>query len=116
MIYAVDFDGTIVEDEFPKIGRAIPTVQEFIKAKKSQGDKFILWTCRTGDYLNAAIDYCHSVGISFDAINDNVKEVMEEYGDNPRKVFADFYIDNKNTVIVNDLGQSLTTLRMVGEE
>lgn len=115
-IYAIDFDGTIVKDAFPEIGEAIPTVQEFIKIKQAQGDKFILWTCRTKEYLQAAIDYCHTQGIVFDAINDNIPWVIDEYGDNPRKIFADFYIDDKNTVIVNDLGQSLTTLRMVGEE
>ena len=115
-IYAIDFDGTIVTDKFPEIGEAIPTVQNFIKVRQAQGDKFILWTCRTKEYLQAAIDYCRSQGIVFDAINCNIPWVTAEYGNDPRKVFADFYIDDKNTVIVNDLGQSLTTLRMVGEE
>lgn len=116
MIYAVDFDGTIVEDKFPEIGGAILPVQRFIKARKAQGDKFILWTCRTKDYLQKAIDYCESVGIKFDAVNENLPEIMDTYGDNPRKVFADFYIDDKNTVIVNDLGNAIMSMRMVGEE
>lgn len=115
-IYAIDFDGTIVQDKFPEIGEAIPYVQNFIKAHQAQGDKFILWTCRTKEYLQAAVDYCHSQGIVFDAINSNIPWVMSEYEDDPRKIFADFYIDDKNTVIVNDLGSSLTTLRMVPEE
>ena len=116
MIFAVDFDGTIVEDKFPEIGEAIPTVQRFIRARQKMGDKFILWTCRTQEYLQMAIEYCRNVGIEFDAVNDNLPEVRTKYGDNPRKVFADFYIDDKNTIIVNDLGNSLTTFRMVGEE
>ena len=114
-IYAVDFDGTIVEDKFPEIGSAIATVQNYIRAHQAQGDKFILWTCRTDSHLQAAIEYCKSIGIEFDAINENLPWVKETYGGDPRKIFADFYIDDKNTVIVNDLGQSLTTLRLVGE-
>ena len=114
-IYAVDFDGTIVTDKFPEIGEAIPAVQEFIKAKKAQGDKVILWTCRTENHLAKALQYCMTNGIFFDAVNDNLPEVKELYGGNTRKVFADYYLDDKNTIIVNDLGDSIVSLRLVPE-
>lgn len=114
-IFAIDFDGTLVTDKFPEIGEDIQVVQNFVKYRKLHGDKFVLWTCRTGKYLEHAVEYCKSKGIEFDAINDNLPEIVDEYGDNPRKIFADYYIDDRNSVIMNDLGQVLSPLRLLGE-
>ena len=114
MIIAVDFDGTLVENDFPNIGKAISITQDFIRERIKEGDKVILWTCRTGKYLDEAIRYCKSIGIIFDAVNDNLPETADEYGDNPRKVFADIYLDDRNATIVNDLGMTLFRGRLVG--
>ena len=114
MIIAVDFDGTLVENDFPDIGKAISITQDFIRERIKEGDKVILWTCRTGEYLDKAIRYCKSVGINFDAVNNNLPEVVNEYEDNPRKVFADIYLDDRNATIVNDLGMVLFKGRLVG--
>lgn len=42
------------------------------------------------------------LGLRFDYINENTKENIEKYGNNTRKVFAHYYIDDKNMTI-NDL-------------
>lgn len=115
MIYAIDFDGTLVTDKFPEIGEAIQVTQDFVKARQKQGDKFILWTCRTGEVLEEAVNYCLNQGIIFDAVNENLPEIKEQWGGDTRKVYADYYIDDKSTIIINDLGNALTRIKAVGE-
>lgn len=96
MIIAVDFDGTIVTDKFPEIGSPIEDTINLLKLYKGRGDKLILWTCRTGTSLMEAVDFCRwDLGLEFDAINDNLPEIQEFWGQNCRKVYADVYIDDK---------------------
>ena len=97
MIIAIDFDGTIVTDEYPNIGKPKPEVIEYFRVRKEQGDKFILWSCRTGEKLQEAIDYCRwELNMEFDAVNDNLPEMVEKYGVNCRKVCADEYWDDRS--------------------
>ena len=95
-IYAIDFDGTIVENKFSDIGPANPEAIEFIKALQERGDKWILYTMREGDYLMQAVDWLAFRGLHPDAVNDNLPEMKEFYKNNPRKVFANVYIDDHN--------------------
>lgn len=100
-ILAVDFDGTIVTDEFPNIGKPNVGIIEQLKNLKSSGVKLILWTCRTNNnsgecYLDNAVNWCEKQGLMFDAVNDNVQETKDFYGQNPRKIFADLYLDDRN--------------------
>lgn len=95
-IIAIDFDGTIFETEYPKILRPILPVIEMAKARKVAGDKLILWTCREGPELEAAIQACREEGLEFDAVNDNLPELKEKWQNNPRKIAADEYWDDKN--------------------
>lgn len=94
-IVAVDFDGTLVEDNFPEIGQPIPIMIEYIKSLSKAGAKIILWTCRNGKALEQALQFCTDYKLYFDAVNENLPEVKELYGGDTRKVFADFYIDDK---------------------
>lgn len=94
-IIAVDFDNTLCETEYPVFCKPIQYVIDYVLAEKRQGAKLILWTCRTGDDLAAAVRWCAAHGIEFDAINENLPEVIAEYGDDCRKIFADEYIDDK---------------------
>lgn len=96
MIYAVDFDGTLCRDRYPEIGEPKTAVIRFVKRLRQHGDKLILWTCRSGDDLDAAVAWCEAVGITFDAVNDNLPENVERYKNNCRKVNADYYIDDRN--------------------
>jgi len=43
MIIAVDFDGTIVEHKYPKIGSEIPFATDTLKMLIKDGHQLILW-------------------------------------------------------------------------
>lgn len=102
-VYAVDFDGTLCRGtRFPKIGTPNFYLFEFLKEKQKEGDIIILWTCREKKLLEEAVEFCEKFGLRFDYINENTKENSEKYGNNTRKVFAHYYIDDKNMTI-NDL-------------
>ena len=92
---AVDFDGTIVEHQYPKIGKDLLFAFETLKELQKHGALLILWTFRAGAELDEAVDYCKARGIEFYAINRNYPE--EVYDDTiSRKINADVYIDDKN--------------------
>ena len=95
MIIAVDFDGTLCKNEWPDIGVPNDILIHYLQARKQQGDKLILWTCRTDQMLDDAIAWCTTLGLTFDAINDNLPESKERFCGNSRKIFADLYIDDR---------------------
>ena len=71
-IIAVDFDGTIAENDYPNVGEALPGALEGLREMKAAGCKLILWTCRHGDNLQAAVDWLvERDAMVFDAINDH---------------------------------------------
>ena len=94
-VFAVDFDGTLSYGEWPNVGPANVELVEFLRHRKSVGDKLILWTCREGDDLQRAVDFCMDNGLDFDAVNDNLPEVIRKYGVNSRKISCDYYIDDR---------------------
>ena len=96
MIYAVDFDGTLCENAWPDIGKPKLAIIERMRFAKDQGDKVILWTNREGAALEAALTWCREYGLTFDSVNANLPELMEQYGNDPRKIGADCYIDDKS--------------------
>lgn len=94
-VYAIDFDGTLCINAFPSIGSPIQEVIEYTKGIIEEGHKVVLWTCRTGERLQEALDWCDEQGIIFDAVNENLDENIKLYGSDTRKVSADYYIDDK---------------------
>ena len=97
--YAVDFDGTLCSNLYPQIGEAKQDVIDKLIKLKEEGNNLILWTCRTGDKLNEAIEWCNEKGLSFDEVNDNLQENKEKYDEDSRKVIADYYLDDKALTI-----------------
>ena len=97
-IVSFDFDGTLAVTKWPEIIRPIQPVVEYAKQCKANGDQIILNTMREGVRLQDAVDWCREQGIEFDAVNDNVQCMQEFYGNNPRKIFANEYIDDHNLV------------------
>lgn len=95
MIIAVDFDGTLCADKYPDIGHPNSLMIAVLIDARKEGSKVILWTCRSGEKLKAAVDWCKRRGLEFDAVNENVPEAIEKYGGDSRKIFADVYIDDK---------------------
>jgi len=96
MIIAVDFDGVLVHDSYPNIGRPHIGVINGLIERQKKGDKIILWTCRCGPYLLDAVSFCRNMGLEFDAVNENLPMMIEKYGTDSRKVYADCYIDDRN--------------------
>lgn len=94
-IIAVDFDGTLCSDRYPEIGKPNQGLIHYLKDRKKHGSKLILWTCRCSKPLENAVDWCISQGLEFDAINENVPEIIERFGSNSRKIYADLYFDDK---------------------
>lgn len=93
-IIAVDFDGTLCKNNYPNIGEANEELINHLKRIQSKGDKIILWTCRVGEKLEAAVAWCKKRGLIFDAVNENLPESIAEFGSDTRKIFADEYIDD----------------------
>lgn len=100
MRIAVDFDGTIVENKYPKIGEPMLFAFETLKALQDKKHQLILWTYRSGASLEDAVEYCKGKGITFYAINHShpedtfhYKNYVEEIS---RKIDADIFIDDRN--------------------
>ena len=124
MVIAYDFDGTLVEDKYPEIGKPLmgytynrTMIDEAILLRKN-GHKIILWTCRNGALLEEAVNFCKSQGLEFDAINDDLEEHKQMWKDElidwkksgkARKIFADIYIDDRGlgTYLVKNLNNLL---------
>lgn len=94
-IVAVDFDGTLCEDNYPEIGIPRKSTIKMVKNLKDNGCTIILWTCRCGELLENAIAWCEEQGLVIDYVNENTKENIELYGNDCRKINADVYIDDK---------------------
>jgi len=95
MKIAVDFDGTIVEHNYPRIGKLIPFSIEVLKELQKKGHQIILWTYRTDNELEEAVKFCRNLGLEFYAVNRNFPEERDDQNV-PRKVHADIYIDDRN--------------------
>ena len=100
-IIAVDFDGTLCENKWPEIGPANRDLIYYLTDAQKRGAKLILWTCRVGERLDKAIEWCILNGLVFDTINENLPEVIERFGEDTRKIYADEYIDDRANVIFN---------------
>ena len=111
MVIAVDFDGTIVENKYPEIGQELPFAIETLKMLIKDRHRVVLWTCREGELLDAALDWCRERGVEFYAAN---RDYPEETTDNnphfTRKLKADIFIDDRSIGGLPDWG---TIYRMV---
>lgn len=92
---AVDFDGTIVEDAYPGIGKPRIFAFETLKKLQEDGHRLILWTYRHGRTLDEAVAFCQKNGIEFYAVNKSFPE--EKFDETKsRKIHCDLFIDDRN--------------------
>ena len=95
LIIAVDFDGTIVDDEYPKIGESKVFAFETMHKLIEDGHRLVLWTYRHGEKLEEAVEFCTKNGIEFYAVNESYEnEIMDKRIS--RKINADIFIDDRN--------------------
>lgn len=95
LILAIDFDGTIVDDAYPEIGKPKIFAFETLKRLQSEGHRLILWTYRCGKPLEEAVTFCKKNGIEFYAVNNSFPEEIYD-GEKSRKINADLFIDDRN--------------------
>ena len=113
MTIAIDFDGTIVDHEYPKIGRERPFAVETLKMLQHDGHRLIMWTVREGDLLQEAVDWCKERGLEFYAVNkDFPEEDVDKNVHFARKLRVDMFIDDCNLGGLPDWG---TIYQMVSQ-
>ena len=113
MTIAVDFDGTIVEHRYPKIGEEIPFATETLKILAQERYKLILWTVREGELLEEAIEWCRQRGVFFYSVNKDYPEEEKSHNGFSRKLKADLFIDDRNLGGLPDWG---TIYQMIHEQ
>ncbi len=97
MILAIDFDGTLVDHQFPRIGEVVPGAFHWLKRFQELGARLILLTMRSdgradgSNPLQEAVDFCREQGVEFWAVNDNPEQSSWT---SSRKVYAHAYIDD----------------------
>lgn len=110
-IIAVDFDGTLCENAWPDIGEPIQLVIDYVLDEQKRGAKLILWTNRHNSKLEEAVAWCEDHHLVFDAVNGNLPEIIEAFGGDTRKVFANEYIDDRgitpNDITLGDVVQQI---------
>ena len=113
MTIAIDFDGTIVEHRYPKIGNEIPFATDTLKMLIKDRHRLILWTVREGKLLDEAVEWCRERGVEFYSINRDYPEEDAAHHGFSRKVKADLFIDDRNLGGLPDWGD---IYRMVQEK
>lgn len=99
----IDFDGTIVDHEFPWIGKLKPGVREALQLFRALGYRILISSCRTSNWhkeefghvdegpamqrpiVKDMIEALNKADIPYDVVDDGSKG----------KPFADLYIDDK---------------------
>ena len=91
MIIAVDFDGTCVTHEYPRVGTELPLCVDTLRALAKVGHQLILYTMRSGPELSDAVEWCAARNIPLWGINENPEQ--HTWTKSP-KVYAGLYIDD----------------------
>lgn len=91
-IIAVDFDDTLsIDGKWPEVGEPNLDLINYLLEAQSKGWSVVLWTCREGEELDMAVEFCKQHGLTFDSINENPSHVPWK----SRKVVANMYIDDR---------------------
>lgn len=98
-VIALDFDGCLCENKYPEIGEPNRAVIREAIRRKTAGAALVLWTCREGELLTAALDACESWGIKLDAVNENLQSWQEAWNNDTRKIGATEYWDDRAVIM-----------------
>jgi len=94
IIIAIDFDGTCVTHDYPRVGRDIGAIS-VLKKLVENGHQLILYTMRSDfkgrHYLTDAVNWFKDNNIPLYGINNNSSQL--HWTTSP-KVLADLYIDD----------------------
>lgn len=90
MNIGIDFDGTCVTHEYPRIGKDINAIP-ILSALVESGHNLILITMRSGQELQEAVDWFKENNIALYGINSN--PTQHRWTQSP-KIYAHLYIDD----------------------
>lgn len=97
-IYAIDFDNTLAMTDYPTIIAPIQHIIDYCIDLRKEGHTLILWSCREGKELYDAVRWCAEHELEFHYVNRNTDEIIKAFGKDPRKIFANYYIDDRNLI------------------
>ena len=103
---AVDYDNTLIfsdPDLYPYYEPKDVNRQAFsvLKEYKKRGGIILLFSCRTDEHLQIAIDACKKYGLEFDAINSDTSKAIKDWREKfPRssispKPYVELFIDDR---------------------
>lgn len=95
---ALHYDGNYSKGEF---GEAIRGMVEELEKLREAGVKIVIWSCRNDSPEMRA--HLEAQGIPFDYINDHPWNGP----DGPRKIYADWYVDDKCPLVFNGIATGL---------
>lgn len=87
----MDFDGTCVRHEYPEIGADVPDAVRVLQRLNENGVRLILWTIRSGEQLDAAVQWFAAREIALWAVN---KNPQQRFWSKSPKAYAPAYIDD----------------------
>lgn len=105
-IIAIDFDGCIATGAWPDIDNG-ELIEETVNRMFEQIERvpetvFVLWTCREGEYLRDAIEFCVAMELPIKHFNENHPSIFSWFTDpNCRKIFAHEYWDDRAVQVGN---------------
>lgn len=89
---AVDFDGTLCDHVFPKIGEEVPDAFRVLYRLRAMDDvRLMLWTMRSGKSLDEAVAWCKARSLTFWGVNSNPEQ--HTWTTSPKQ-YAHIYIDD----------------------
>lgn len=91
LFFGIDFDGTMVEHKYPVMGKPLEDAVDVVHELMEAGHKIILYTMRSGERLQEAVDYLEEEGIELYGINENK---TQKYWTESPKIFCHIYIDD----------------------
>lgn len=90
MEIVIDFDGTVVTHDYPRIGESIGAVP-VLKQLVENGHKLILFTMRSGEQLDEAVKWFSDMGIELYGIQ---KNPTQHTWTNSPKAYGQLIIDD----------------------
>lgn len=88
---ALDFDGTCVQNNYPQLGKSIGAEKVLIHCYKTYNIQYMLWTMRTDQQLQEAVDWLRENTIPIWAVNEN--PTQSRWSKSPKR-YANLYVDD----------------------
>lgn len=104
-ILAIDLDGTVLRYNGAyspgEFGEALRGMVEELTKLREAGVKIVIWSCR-GDSPEMR-EHLDAQGIPYDYVNDHPWNGPS----NPRKIYADWYLDDKCPMVFSGIADGL---------